>query len=124
MPALECLIEATATPDALDAPINMRRGDDVIVTLRFRSSSTGALYDFTGWTFAAKAKASFGGATWSTANVTHGGTNGVVTAVFPKTDTTTLTPDAVGVWDLQGTDASARVRTIAAGTVTVLADVT
>lgn len=125
MPALECFLDEPDTVPSIGiTDIEIIRGDDTQFAITFRDSITRALVDFTGWTFSAKAKAAVDGATWATATVTHNNAGGRVLVTFPKAQTAVLTPNAVGVWDLQGTDASALVHTIRRGAATVIGDVT
>lgn len=123
MPTAECLLGQSATTlPARD--IEVTRGDDVVLVFHFIYQDTGANYDWTGWTFAAKMKAAVDGALWSTATVTHDGTGGTITILFPSSDTTLLIPGAEGKWDLQGTDPGTLVRTIIRGDVLVIGDIT
>jgi len=124
MPDLACLVDTSATPAIQVVPIVLYRGDDVVVRITFRSSVTRELIDWTGWAFTSKAKASIGGALWTTGACTHDGVGGTVTIAFPKAETVLLTPDLEGVWDLQGTDPGALVRTVARGSALVVGDVT
>jgi len=124
MPVLECFTSQDAIPMVGVTDIQIVRGDDAQFEITFRRSDTLELVNFTGWTFLAKAKAAIDGADWSDAVVTHGGVLGTVLVTFPKAETMLLTPDAVGVWDLQGTDPGGLVRTIRRGGATVIGDVT
>jgi hypothetical protein len=125
MPTLDVFIGGATAPAIADIPIRITRGDDVVIVIRFHDCTTNGYADFTGWNFTSKVKADYGGALWTTASViTHNGTGGTVTILFPKAETALLVPDEVGVWDLQGQDTGSLVRTIAGGTATVKADVT
>lgn len=104
--------------------IEIVRGDDKVINITFIYNSTRLPYDWTGWSFAAKAKSAVDGTLWSTAIVTHDGTGGKITILFPKAETSLLIPDAEGKWDLEGTDPGGLVRTILRGDVAIIGDIT
>lgn len=111
-----------ATPEA---DIEVTRGDDQIIgPILFRDRRSQEPDDWTGWTFAAKVKTAIDGTLLLTGTVNNGGTDGTVTIMFPSAQTILLLPDAVGVWDLQGTDPDGYKHTILKGDVTVKGDVT
>lgn len=120
MPAA-CELGSSADLNAVaERDIRLTVGRDEVLRITFRTRQ-GALVDWTGWTFASKAKPAPGSlTTWATATVTHGGTNGVVTVVFPRADTALLTPGAEGWWDLRGTDPDTLQRQILEGDVEVV----
>jgi hypothetical protein len=123
VPTAECLLSTSSEPQVPNVPINLKRGDDVVVVLHYTVKNPRGNFDWTGWTFTAEAR-STAGALWATATVTHDGTGGTVTILFPTADTSLLTPGAVGKWDLQGVDPGLLVRTVAEGSATVTGDVT
>lgn len=127
MPTAECLVHESAEPQIPELDITMRRGDDVVVVLKFkqRVGNVTTVIDWTGWTFTAEARETDLVATlMATATVTHNNTGGTVTILFPTADTSLLTPGTVGRWDLQGVDPGLLIRTVAQGDVLVTADVT
>ena len=123
MPVVACRTSSNGScwTDVAQRDIKLKTGDDVVLRITFRDEDTRELVDWTGWTFAATAKP---GTDTVNATVTHGGTDGTVVIVFPKAQTTTLTPDDVGRWDLEGTDPLSMVKTVVEGDVLVTADVT
>lgn len=104
--------------------ITFTQGDDVSETFTFKDS-TGAAINVTGYTFAAMMRKTPADttivATFSFAITS--GSGGTVNMTLAKTVTAGLTP-GVYVYDLQWTDLSGNVRTMLAGQVTVLAEVT
>lgn len=123
MPSAECLLSTSSEPKIPNVPITLKRGDDVVIVLHYSTRKPKADFDWTGWTFTAQAR-STAAVLWATATVTHDGTGGTVTILFPTADTSLLTPGDVGDWDLQGVDPGLLVRTVAEGTATVTGDVT
>ena len=123
MPLLDCFVGQEDLPAFASRDITIIQGDDTQFAITFRDPETLLPINFTGWTFDAVAKASYAGATWATATVSHNNTGGRVLITFPAAQTGLLTPDAVGVWDLQGTDTGGLIHTIVRGAATVLADV-
>jgi hypothetical protein len=123
MPVVACStsMNGSAWTDIPERDIKLRRGDDVVLRIIARDRATRELIDWTGWTFASKAKP---GVDTVTATVTHDGTGGTITVVFPKAQTSLLTPDDTGRWDLEGTDPLSMVKTVVEGDVLVTADVT
>jgi len=124
MPLAECLLSTSSEPQIPNVPVNLKRGDDVVVVLHYMTRKPKANFNWTGWTFTAQARSDDGVDLWATATVTHDGTGGTVTILFPTGDTSSLTPGDVGKWDLQGVDPGLLVRTVAEGTATVTGDVT
>jgi hypothetical protein len=104
--------------------ITIVRADDKVINITWIYCSTRQPYDWTGWSFSAKVKSAVDGTLWSTGIVTHDGTGGKITVLFPRAETAVLVPDAEGKWDLQGTDPSSLVRTIMRGDVLVVGDIT
>lgn len=125
MPTLCSFSQTCGTSsEPVDQDIKLMRGDDVVLFLNFTNGRTGLPVDWTGWSFMSKAKSGVDGTLWTTATVIHDGTGGLVTVVFPNSETSLLTPGEVGRWDLQGIDPIGYVRTIVNGDATVLGDIT
>lgn len=124
MPLLDCFVGQDELPSFAERNISIIRGDATQFGITFRDPETLEPIDFTGWTFEAEARSTWGGTLWTTATVTHNGAGGRVLVTFPAAETALLTPDAVGVWDLQGTDTGNLPHTVVRGTATVLGDST
>jgi hypothetical protein len=103
--------------------IKIKRGDDKVVRFVCRDCETRELIDWTGWTFACKVKDDTLVSTWVTA-IVAGDANGVITVLFPKAQTSALTPGDEGKYDVQGTDPDGLDHTVVEGDVLVTADVT
>lgn len=123
MPVVACRASTNGScwTDVAQRDIKLKTGDDVVLRITFRDDLTRELIDWTGWTFAATAKP---GVDTVNASVTHNDDGGVVTIVFPKAQTSLLTADDTGRWDLEGTDPLSMVKTVVEGDVLVTADVT
>lgn len=125
MPVVACTT-SSSFGSCLDIPevdIKIRRGDDVVVRFTCRDCNTRELIDWTGWTFAAKAKDSTLVTTW-VVGVVEGDANGVIAVLWPKAQTSLLTPGDEGRYDVQGTDPDGFDHTVVEGDVLVTADVT
>lgn len=98
------------------------QGDDWSFPATLKDQA-GAAIDLTGYTFLAQARtrASAGVAFTLTVTVTDAA-NGVVTVTVDAATTADIGPGTY-VWDLQWTDAAGDIRTILAGTITVLPEV-
>lgn len=125
MPVVAC--NSSITPgsclDIDQVDIKIKRGDDVVVRFRCRDCETREAPNWTGWTFAAKAKSADLTTTW-VVGVAGGDADGVITVLWPKAQTALLTPGDVGKYDVQGTDPDGFDHTVVEGDVLVTADVT
>jgi hypothetical protein len=106
------------------ADLSIIRGDDyrVVVTL----TSNGSPFDLTGYTAKAQIRPSTSSSApltvEFTATVETPETDGLITLELNHADTALLTSN--GVWDLEITDSSDWVTTVASGAVTIVPDVT
>jgi hypothetical protein len=125
MPVVACTT-SSSFGSCLDTPevdITIKRGDDVVIRWVCRDCNTRELINWTGWTFASKVKDSTLVTTWVVGSVTADAF-GVITAVYPKAQTSLLTPDLTGRYDVQGTDPTALDHTVVEGDALITADVT
>ena len=116
-------ITATGNLSQLPAGVNLSlyRGDDFSFTMPV-THQDGSAYDLTGCTILAQIRATAMAADPPTAVFTSSVATNIITLSLAGTASAAI---AVGtyVWDCQITDASAKVHTIAAGAVTMTADV-
>ncbi|HVE28329.1 MAG TPA: hypothetical protein VNC22_23135 [Sporichthya sp.] len=122
---LACSVNASvgSCADIEERDLKIKRGDDKVVRFVCRDCETRELIDWTGWTFACKVKDSTLTNTWVVATIS-GDANGVIAVLFPKAQTSLLTPGDEGRYDVQGTDPDGLDHTVVEGDVLVTADVT
>jgi len=107
------------------ANLAIYQGDDFYQAVAF--TQDGAVFDVTGWTFAAQVRA--GPADTATAVLAtlactiYDGPGGLIEMRIPHAQTASLTAGKA-VWDLQGTDPGGLITTFLAGDVTVTAEIT
>lgn len=125
MPVVPCStsFSSGSCDEIAQVDIKIKRGDDVVIRFPSRDCITREAVDWTGWTFAAKAKSADLTTTW-VVGVVAGDANGVITVLWPKAQTSLLTPGDEGKYDVQGTDPDGFDHTVVEGDVLVTADVT